>query len=103
MASSLTENTVTETPQERFRKLAAEWKEKSRHMSNVAQMAMLRALTRRSLGWVWRPVPLILEELPAGAGSVVLKRLEMITDVTPVPPEAAGKLREMACAWIEWG
>ncbi len=26
---------------ERFRQLAAQWKEQSRHMSNVAQMAML--------------------------------------------------------------
>jgi hypothetical protein len=29
--------------------------------------------------------------------------LESITDENPVPPEAAGKVRQMAQAWIDWG
>jgi hypothetical protein len=29
--------------------------------------------------------------------------LEAITDENPVPAEAAGKVREMAKAWIDWG
>ena len=31
-----------EETRERFRRLAQEWKQKSRHLSNTAQMAMLR-------------------------------------------------------------
>jgi hypothetical protein len=29
--------------------------------------------------------------------------LEAITLANPVPPEAGGKVEEMARAWIEWG
>ena len=29
--------------------------------------------------------------------------VESITEENPVPPEAAGRVREMAEAWIEWG
>ena len=47
---------------ERFHRLAAEWKEQSRFLSNSAQMAMLRPY-QRIIGMGPPVVPLILEEL----------------------------------------
>jgi hypothetical protein len=88
-------------PRERFQKLAAEWKQQSRHMSNTAQMAMLRPY-QKIIGMGWDAVPLILEEL-AREPDQWFWALEAITDENPVPTEAAGQVRQMAQAWIDWG
>jgi hypothetical protein len=86
---------------ERFRRLASEWKEQSRYLSNTAQMAMLKPY-QRIIGMGAPVVPLILEELQREPDQWFWA-LEAITEENPVPPEAAGKVRAMAQAWIEWG
>jgi hypothetical protein len=86
---------------ERFRRLAAEWKEQSRYLSNSAQMAMLRPY-QRIIGMGLPAVPLILEELRREPDHWFWA-LEAITEQDPVPPEARGKVRLMAQAWIQWG
>ena len=64
--------TTSETGvRERFRRLSAEWKEQSRYLSNTAQMAMLKPYQRI-----------------VGMGLSAAEE-------NPVPPEAAGKVREM--------
>lgn len=96
--------TVPETPaalRERFRRLADQWKEQSRYLSNTAQMAVLPAY-QRIIGMGWPAVPLILEELRREP-SQWFWALEAITEENLVPPAAAGKVREMARAWVEWG
>ena len=86
---------------ERFQRLVAEWKEQSRYLSNTAQMAMLTPY-QRIIG-IGRPaVPLILEELQREPDQWFWA-LESITEQNPVPPEAAGKVRLMAQAWVQWG
>jgi len=47
-------------------------------------------------------VPLILEELQ-NEPDQWFWALEAITSENPVPPEAAGQVRLMAEAWINWG
>ncbi len=86
---------------ERFRRLADEWKERSRYLSNTAQMAVLRPY-QQIIGMGGAAVPLILEELRREPDQWFWA-LEAITGENPVPPEAAGKVRLMADAWIEWG
>jgi hypothetical protein len=86
---------------ERFHRLAAEWKEQSRFLSNTAQMAMLRPY-QRIIGMGSPVVPLILEELRREPDQWFWA-LEAITEQNPVPPEAMGKVRQMAQAWVEWG
>jgi hypothetical protein len=86
---------------ERFRQLAAQWKERSRHLSNTAQMAMLKPY-QQIIGMGERAVPLILEELQREPDQWFWA-LEAITQENPVPPEAAGKVRQMADAWVAWG
>jgi hypothetical protein len=70
-------------------------------MSNTAQMAMLRPY-QKIIGMGSEAIPLILEELQRDPDQWFWA-LEAITDENPVPAEAAGKVRLMAQAWIEWG
>ena len=96
--------TVTESSADtisRFQRLAAEWKHKSRYMSNTAQMAILPAY-QRIIGMGVEAVPLILQELRREPDQWFWA-LEAITEADPVPAEAKGKVTEMAQAWIEWG
>ena len=102
MASPLTAQTLEpSSPRERFQRFASEWQAKSRHMSNVMQMAMLRPY-QKIIGMGMEAVPFILEELRREPDQWFWA-LEAITDENPVPPEAAGKVTLMAQAWIAWG
>ena len=85
----------------RFERLANEWKQKSRFLSNTAQMALLRPY-QAIIGMGMPVVPLILERLQAEPDQWFWA-LEAITEENPVPPEAAGNVRRMAQAWIDWG
>lgn len=98
---SLDPSTAREGTRERFRRLADEWKERSRFLSNTAQIAMLKPY-QRIIGMGWDAVPLILEELRHEPRQWFWA-LEAITEADPVPPEAAGKVRLMVQAWLEWG
>ena len=86
---------------ERFDRLKTQWRESSRYLSNTAQIAML-APYQRIIGMGLPAVPLILEELRREPDQWFWA-LESITDENPVPPEAAGRVRLMAEAWLEWG
>jgi hypothetical protein len=86
---------------DQFSELAAAWKTQSRFMSNTAQMAMLRPY-QRIIGMGPAAVPLILNEL-AREPNQWFWALEAITGEDPVPPAVAGRVREMARAWVEWG
>ncbi len=89
------------TVSERFHRLATEWKEQSRFLSNSAQMAMLRPY-QQIIGMGPAVVPLILDELRREPDQWFWA-LESITEQNPVPPEAMGKVRLMAQAWVTWG
>jgi hypothetical protein len=86
---------------DRFRRLAAEWKQQSRYLSNTAQMAMLRPY-QRIIGMGWPAVPLILDELRREPDHWFWA-LEAITEEDPVPVDAAGQVRRSAEAWVAWG
>jgi hypothetical protein len=86
---------------DRFRRLADEWKQQSKYLSNTAQMAMLRPY-QRIIGMGQVVVPLILQELQREPDQWFWA-LEAITDENPVPAEAAGNVRMMASCWIDWG
>lgn len=86
---------------ERFQRLAADWKQQSRYLSNTAQMAMLKPY-QRIIGMGWAAVPLILAELQREPDQWFWA-LEAITEENPVPPEVAGYVRKTAEAWVNWG
>ena len=87
--------------EERFHRLATEWKDQARYLSNSARMAMLPPY-QRIIGMGMPVVPLILEELRREPHHWFWA-LEAITDQNPVPAAALGKVQEMADAWVEWG
>ena len=89
------------TVSERFQRLAAEWKEQTRFLSNSAQMAMLKPY-QRIIGMGPPVAPLILDELRREPDQWFWA-LESITEQDPVPPEAKGKVLLMAQAWVKWG
>lgn len=95
--------TATATPDvgTRFARLAADWKARSRHMSNVAQMAMLRPY-QQIIGLGPAALPLLLGEL-AREPDQWFWALEAISGEDPVPAEANGRVAEMARAWLDWG
>jgi hypothetical protein len=102
ISSGVIANIPSETElRNRFKEWAAEWKSQSRHLSNSAQMAMLRPY-QRIIGMGWPAVPLILEELRREPDQWFWA-LESITNQNPVPSEAAGHVRQMAQAWVMWG
>lgn len=101
MSDSLAEFTVSPEHRARFARLAAEWKAQSRFLSNTAQMAMLPPY-QRIIGMGMPAVPLILQELRRTPDQWFWA-LEAITEANPVPPQSAGKVRDMSRAWIEWG
>src|SRR5205807_10056948 len=86
---------------ERFQRLAADWKQQSRYLSNTAQMAMLKPY-QRIIGMGWPAVPLILDELRRDPDQWFWA-LEAITEEDPVPAAAAGHVRRSADAWVDWG
>jgi hypothetical protein len=100
-SSSLASVTTPVGIQKRFRRLAEDWREKSRYLSNTAQMAMLPSY-QRIIGMGLAVVPLLLEELRREPDQWFWA-LEAITEEKPVPPDAAGDVPRMAQAWIEWG
>ncbi len=95
------QKSVKESSSERFSRLAAEWKDQSRYLSNSAQMALLRPY-QRIIGMELPVVPLILEELQREPDQWFWA-LEAITEQNPVPAEAAGVVKLMAQAWVDWG
>jgi hypothetical protein len=86
---------------ERFHRLAADWKQQSRCLSNTGQMAMLKPY-QRIIGMGWPAVPLILEELRSEPDQWFWA-LEAITEANPVPADSAGYVAQSAEAWINWG
>jgi hypothetical protein len=92
---------ATEGDRERFLRPAGEWKEQSRYLSNPAQMALLRPY-QRIIGMGLPVVPLILEELRRDPDQWFWA-LEAVTGENPVPLEAAGVVKLMAQAWVDWG
>jgi len=93
--------TTSNTTRDRFTRLASQWKEESVHMSNTAQMAMLRSY-QQIIGMGDPAIPLLLEELQREPDHWFWA-LEVITSENPVPPEANGRIDDMAQAWINWG
>jgi len=100
MPAIVSQSSAAETRQ-RFRRLASQWKEESRFLSNTAQMAMLRPY-QAIIGMGEPALPFILEELEREPDQWFWA-LEAITEENPAPQDAAGNVRQMAQAWIEWG
>ena len=104
MASNVQTEPATESADDlakRFAKLAATWKEETRFSSKAGRMAEHPAY-REIVAMGERAVPLILADLEKESDHWFVA-LHRITGASPVPQESAGKVNEMAAAWIAWG
>ncbi len=87
--------------QNRFRELVKQWKEGTGHLSSAARMAKHPAY-REIIRMGSAAVPLLLAELKRDP-DFWFAALREITKENPVPERSAGKVKEMARAWMEWG
>jgi hypothetical protein len=90
-----------QTPEARFKALAARWKAERGATSSATQMAMHPAY-QSLIGLGADAIPLLLRELQCEPDHWFWA-LCAITGEDPVPPEARGNVQEMAKAWLEWG
>jgi hypothetical protein len=87
--------------EKRFRQLVKRWKNETEHISSAARMAKHPAY-REIIEMGLPAVPLLLGEL-SREPDFWFAALREITRADPVSPDKAGKVEEMAHAWIEWG
>ena len=92
---------IAEPLQELFQKYKDDWTSKTRHLSNMAQIAFVFSY-QRIIGLGPKVVPLILVELQKETDHWFWA-LEAITGENPVPKEDAGDVEASARAWIAWG
>jgi hypothetical protein len=85
----------------RFRALAQKWRDETSHLSSAARMAQHPAY-QEIIGMGFAAVPLLLAQLQSKP-DFWFAALRAITGENPVPPRCAGKLKEMARAWVRWG
>jgi hypothetical protein len=87
--------------EQQFRVLAKLWKAETEHLSSAARMAKHPAY--RAIIQMGRAVvPLLLAQLKRDP-DFWFAALREITGENPVPARSAGKLKEMARAWLDWG
>ena len=92
---------VAEPLQERFNLLLQDWKSRTRHLSNVAQISLVSSY-QQIIGMGPSALPLILTELQRETDHWFWA-LEAITGENPVPDSDAGNMAASARAWIQWG
>ena len=85
----------------RFRQLAKTWKQETNHLSSSVRMAKHPAyLEIIALGKA--VLPFLLAELRRDP-DFWFAALRAITGENPAPPSSAGKVKEIARAWVTWG
>lgn len=90
-----------ESPEERFQRLARSWRRERGPTSSLTEMVTHPAY-QEIIGLGREAIPLLLRELQREPDHWFWA-LKAITGVDPVPPEARGKIQEMARAWLRWG
>lgn len=90
-----------ESIQDRFERLAAEWRAQTGMLSSVTDKAMHPAY--QQIVGMGRPVvPSLLRDL-ARKPDHWFWALRVITGIDPVPPADRGRIKKMAEAWLKWG
>jgi hypothetical protein len=88
--------------QERFNRLAAEWKKDTFLLSKI-NAKVLHLAYQKIIGMGPPAVPFILMDLRDNGPNHWFWALNVITDENPVGKEAIGNIKAMTEAWIQWG
>ena len=84
-----------------FHALVEQWKKDTEADSSIARMVRHPAY-QQIIQMGQAAVPLLLAELQREP-DFWFTALHAITGANPAPPEAAGKVKQTARAWMEWG
>jgi hypothetical protein len=98
---TMSTNATDRTTAAHFAELAARWRADTEFLSSPAEMASHPAY-REIIAMGELAIRLILAELEARP-NFWFEALRALTGEDPVPPEARGKVKAMAEAWLEWG
>lgn len=96
-------NSATNPPslETQFRALVRQWKKDTETDSSIARM--IRHPAYQEIVCMGEPVvPLLLAELKKEP-DFWFAALQQITGADPAPKSSAGKIKEMAKAWLDWG
>lgn len=88
--------------QQQFEDLSVMWSQVTGHLSNMATRAMHPAY-QRIIGMGLAVVPYILERFRQGSREDWFWALTAITGANPITEGTAGKVDQMAEAWVRWG
>jgi hypothetical protein len=90
-----------ETLEDRFRRLAATWRDATAHLSSKTAASSHPAY-QEIIGLGPPVVPLLLRDLEENQAHWFIA-LRQITGAQPIPPSAASDIRRMVEAWLCWG
>jgi hypothetical protein len=87
--------------EDEFRTMVSEWNRGTAFVSSVSEIIGHPAF-RRIVASGPESIPYLLEQLRSEPSYLVLA-LSEIMGVNPVPPGAAGRITDIAKAWLAWG
>jgi len=98
MAASIVRD--SEQLEEKFQRLAAEWRDETAHLSSLTKIVM-HPKYQNIIGLGPDVLPLLFKELQIEPDYWFLA-LKAITEADPVSPEDYGDLGKMTEAWLLW-
>jgi hypothetical protein len=90
----------TESVEQKFQRLAAQWRAETEHLSSTSRMFNHPAY-REIIALGQGVLPLLFRDL-AREPDHWFAALRALTGAQPVPPEDRGRIDRMAEAWLRW-
>jgi hypothetical protein len=94
------ETVIDRDVEERFSRLASEWKQETAHISSMTALVM-HPKYQNIIGMGPSVLPILFRELQENP-DYWFWALRAITEEDPTTPEDAGNLERMAKAWLAW-
>lgn len=99
--SSIPIPATTEALEQRVRELLERWRAEVAHLSSSTQITGHPAY--QELIALGAPVlPILFRDLEQSRDGHLSKALTLITGARPVPPEARGRIDQIAACWLVW-
>src|SRR5574341_344300 len=92
--------TTDETVEEKFRRLASEWRDETSHLSSMSQLIM-HPKYQSIIGMGPDVLPILFRELETDP-DYWFWALRAITEEDPTSPDDAGDLDKMTQSWLAW-
>jgi hypothetical protein len=83
-----------------FQRLYQKWNEETMNISSLTDM-FANKYYKAIIEMGWDAVPHIINQLRKYPHHL-FKALKLITGISPIKPNHAGRIKEMAKDWIEW-